>query len=94
MVTRRTLLTTGAVAVLGAGGTLLGLSPGAPAPLFNDDGTPIPASISERVFVNLNGIRQGMIIQSANPANPVLLFLHGGPGMPEFFLNTTHPSGL
>lgn len=35
-----------------------------------------------------------MIIQSVNPANLVLLFLYGGPGMPEFFLNTTHPTGL
>jgi pimeloyl-ACP methyl ester carboxylesterase len=35
-----------------------------------------------------------MFIQSADPANPVLLFLHGGPGMPEFFLETTHPTGL
>jgi pimeloyl-ACP methyl ester carboxylesterase len=35
-----------------------------------------------------------MFIQSADPSNPVLLFLHGGPGMPEFFLNATHPSGL
>ncbi|WP_209426667.1 alpha/beta fold hydrolase [Pararhodobacter sp. SW119] len=35
-----------------------------------------------------------MIVQSADAANPVLLFLHGGPGMPEFFLNGTHPTGL
>lgn len=27
-------------------------------------------------------------------AGAVLLFLHRGPGMPEFFLNTTHPMGL
>jgi pimeloyl-ACP methyl ester carboxylesterase len=50
--------------------------------------------LSERVFVEINGIRQGMIIQSVDRSNPVLLFLHGGPGMPIFFLNTTHPSGL
>ncbi|NUB46112.1 alpha/beta hydrolase [Fertoebacter nigrum] len=35
-----------------------------------------------------------MIIQSMDVTHPVLLFLHGGPGMPEFFLNTTHPAGL
>ena len=34
------------------------------------------------------------MIQSADVARPVMLFLHGGPGMPEFFLNTTHPTGL
>ena len=51
-------------------------------------------SISKRVFVDINGIRQGMIIQSRDNSLPVLLFLHDGPGMPELFLNTTHPAGL
>ena len=35
-----------------------------------------------------------MIIQSTDTSHPVLLFLHGGPGLPEFFLNTTHPTSL
>lgn len=35
-----------------------------------------------------------MIIQSADLANPVLLFLHGGPGMTEFFMETTNLTGL
>lgn len=69
-------------------------SPGHPAPLVDAAGRPIKGSLSERVFVEINGIRQGMIIQSADSSSPVLLFLHGGPGMPIFFLNTTHPSGL
>ncbi|MDF0603853.1 alpha/beta hydrolase, partial [Psychromarinibacter sp. C21-152] len=37
---------------------------------------------------------QGMFIQSADPANPVLLFLHGGPGMVEFFMEQDYPTGL
>jgi pimeloyl-ACP methyl ester carboxylesterase len=94
MVNRRNLLIGTSAVILGAGGVLLTLSPGTPAPLVDEAGLPIKASISERVFVDINGIRQGMIIQSHNIANPVLLFLHGGPGMPEFFLNTTHPAGL
>ena len=69
-------------------------SPGMPLPLTDAAGTPIPGSLSERVTVEIGGVPQGMIIQSVDPANPVLLFLHGGPGMPEFFLQTTHPTGL
>ena len=38
---------------------------------------------AERVFVRVNGVRQGMFIKSTDAAGPVLLFLHGGPGMPE-----------
>ena len=78
-----------AVAVL-----LISWSPGRPGPLTDAAGRSIPDSFSERVFVNINGTRQGMIIQGTNAANPVLLILHGGPGLPEFFLETTHPTGL
>lgn len=70
------------------------VSPGVPAQLSDAKGHPIAGSLSEKVFVEINGTRQGMIIHSTDVTHPVLLFLHGGPGMPEFFLNTTHPSGL
>ena len=73
---------------------LVALSPGRLAPLRAADGRVIPGSLSERVTMDIGGVQQGMFIQSADPANPVLLFLHGGPGMPEFFLETTHPTGL
>ncbi len=83
-----------ATALVVIAGTLLAWSPGRPPQLTNDAGQPIPGSLSEKVFVEINGTRQGMFIQSKNPANPVLLFLHGGPGMPFFFFNLTHPTGL
>lgn len=69
-------------------------SPSVPLPLDDDAGQPIAGSLFERAFVQINGIRQGMIIQTRDLAHPVLLFLHGGPGMPEFFLNDTHPAGM
>ena len=69
-------------------------SPGVPPPLRDEAGQLIPGSISERVTVEIGGIPQGMFIQSADPSNPVLLFLHGGPGMVEFFMETYYPTGL
>jgi pimeloyl-ACP methyl ester carboxylesterase len=42
--------------------------------------------------VDLNGARQGMFITWSDPARPVLLYLHGG--MPDFFLDSSHPTGL
>ena len=35
-------------------------------------------------YVEINNLQQGMIIEGENIHNPVLLFLHGGPGMPEY----------
>jgi pimeloyl-ACP methyl ester carboxylesterase len=83
-----------AVLVAGGLGTLLVLSPGRPALLRDQAGNVIPGSISERVTVEIGGIPQGMFIQSVDPSNPVLLFLHGGPGMVEFFMEQEYPTGL
>jgi pimeloyl-ACP methyl ester carboxylesterase len=75
-------------------GYLFAISPGRPAPLRDAVGNPIPGSLSERVTVEIGGIPQSMIIQSVDPANPVLLFVHGGPGMTEFFMEQDYPTGL
>lgn len=75
-------------------GYLIALSPGRPAPLRDGNGELIPFSLSERITVQIGGVAQGMIIQSVDPANPVLLFLHGGPGMTEFFMEQDYPTGL
>jgi len=73
-------------------GALKLLGRGGPRPLLDRSGRPIPGSISEKVFVSIDGMRQGMFIQSKDPAHPVLLFLHGG--MPEYFLTERYPTGL
>jgi pimeloyl-ACP methyl ester carboxylesterase len=80
--------------VLAATGTLLVLSPRRPAPLGDAAGAPIPGSLSERVFVEIGGVRQGMFVQGTDPSNPVLLYLHGGPGLPQFFLAERYPTGI
>lgn len=94
MMSRRGLMIGGGLAVLGLGGAGLALGPGYPRPLTDTSGQTIAGSLSEKVFLQINGTRQGLLIQSVDPSHPVLLFLHGGPGMPEFFLNMTHPTGL
>ena len=56
--------------------------------------SPGKSKVSEKIRVNINGVEQGMFIQSKDATKPVLLFLHGGPGMPEYFLTRRYPTGL
>jgi len=51
-------------------------------------------SIFEKTFIQINGLKQGMFIESNNINNPVLLFLHGGPGLPEYGLTKKYPTHL
>ena len=73
---------------------LLAFSPGKPKPFLDENGRILPGSISEKVFVEINGVRQGMFIRGKKADAPVLLFLHGGTGMPEYFLTRKYPTGL
>ena len=66
--------------------------PGKPQPFVDENGNPLVGSISEKVFVNINGVEQGMFIKSKDVNNPVLLYLHGG--MPDYFLTQKYPTGL
>ena len=53
-------------------GALLIMSPGKPAPILGADGKTLEGSISEKTFITVNDVRQGMFIQSkdvsAHPA--------------------------
>ncbi|MBI4928935.1 MAG: alpha/beta fold hydrolase, partial [Anaerolineae bacterium] len=73
-------------------GVLFLMSPGKPSPILDENGKPLSGSISEKVFVNINGVEQGMFIQSKDAENPVLLYLHGG--MPDYFLTRRYPTDL
>jgi pimeloyl-ACP methyl ester carboxylesterase len=75
-------------------GLMLFLSPGKVRPVVDAAGNPLPNSISEKAFVTIKGVEQGMFIRSADTAHPVLLFLHGGPGMPTYALEQKYPTGL
>jgi pimeloyl-ACP methyl ester carboxylesterase len=66
--------------------------PGKPRPFLDEDGRPIPDSISEKVRVGINGLDQGMFLKALDKTRPVLLYLHCG--MPEYFLTRRYPTGL
>lgn len=70
------------------------VSPGKTRPIPDANGNTPLNSISEKIFVNINGVEQGMFLRSADTAHPVLLYLHGGPAMPTYFLEQQYPTGL
>lgn len=67
-------------------------SPGKPEPFRDAKGKPLANSISEKIYVNINGVDQGMFIKGKDLTKPVLLYLHGG--MPDYFLTQKYPTGF
>jgi pimeloyl-ACP methyl ester carboxylesterase len=54
-------------------------------PLFlGPDGRPLPHSVAEARYLNLGGVDQWVMMRGANTeSNPILILLHGGPGISE-----------
>ncbi len=75
-------------------GVLLYLSPGKPEQVKDKNGNPLEGSISEKIFVTIGGVKQGMFIIGKNLNNPVLLYVHGGPAFPNYFLFEKYRPGL
>ena len=64
-------------------------------PLFYDNnGKILPDSISEKTYIDVDGAKIGLLITGKSRSNPVLLFLGGGPGIPEYLLEYQNPSKL
>lgn len=69
-------------------------SPGKIEPYYDENGDILYGSVSEIIKIKIGELEQGMIIQGKNINNPVLLFLHGGPGNPEYVLSKESKVGL
>jgi pimeloyl-ACP methyl ester carboxylesterase len=81
------------IIVLGLTVTLWIKSPGKAEPITDINGEVVPGSISTIETVMLGGVEQYMIIRGTDSTKPVMLYLHGGPGSPEFaFMNKTNRS--
>jgi pimeloyl-ACP methyl ester carboxylesterase len=66
-------------------------SPGIADPITDANGKIIPGSISVIEKIKLGGQERYIIIRGKDSTKPVMLFLHGGPGSPEFiFMKNTN----
>lgn len=73
---------------------LLIISPGKPANHLDVGGNELTGSISEKIWVKIGGVKQGMFISGKNINNPILLYVHGGPCFPNYFLIEKYKPGL
>lgn len=60
------------------------------APFVDALGKPVPGSIARLERVMIGGVEQGLLIRGLSMANPVLLYLHGGPGTSEMGMVRIH----
>lgn len=65
----------------------MAISTGKVKPYRDENGNILENSLSEKSFVDINGYKNGMFINSKNINNPVLLLISSGPGTDDYFFN-------
>jgi pimeloyl-ACP methyl ester carboxylesterase len=55
-------------------------------PVVDRNGDAVEGSVASLEEVRLGGWDQYILVRGHSPSNPILLFLHGGPGMPMMYL--------
>lgn len=63
--------------------TLWGCTSTQTPPITDANGAPLPGSVASLEQVQLGGVPQWILVRGDNAANPLLLKLHGGPGLAE-----------
>lgn len=51
------------------------------SPFVDKSGNIIKNSVAEQLYLTLGGIKQWVLLRGRNVNNPILIFLHGGPGV-------------
>jgi pimeloyl-ACP methyl ester carboxylesterase len=77
------LVPTGILTLAVFGLAILVALPASTPPVLGPNGQPVAGSIAELTTVELGGQDQAISIRAADPDNPVLLYLSGGPGQSD-----------
>jgi pimeloyl-ACP methyl ester carboxylesterase len=77
------LVPTGILTLAVIGLAVLVALPASTPPVLGANGQPVPGSIAQLTTVELGGHEQAISIRAADPDNPVLLYLSGGPGQSD-----------
>jgi len=62
--------------------------------LTDEHGNALPDSVASLEKIELGGVKQSILIRGKDRSNPVVLFLHGGPGYPQIAYARRYLSGL
>ncbi|HHC30177.1 MAG TPA: alpha/beta hydrolase [Rhodobacterales bacterium] len=77
-----------------AGGFALWTARGS-TPAFTDpNGAPVPGAVAEERWIELGGVRQYVLLRGRDRTAPLLINVHGGPGMSERALYRYHNAML
>ena len=52
-------------------------------PFVDSKGEKVKDSVADEVYLKLGGVKQWVLLRGRNINNPILIFLHGGPGISE-----------
>jgi pimeloyl-ACP methyl ester carboxylesterase len=63
-------------------------------PVVDRNGDDVPGSVASLEQVTLGGWDQYILVRGHSPSNPILLFVHGGPGMPMMYMAHIFGRGL